>query len=316
MKLLETEIRKSKFGSSPRSLYDPIHYMMSLGGKRTRPLLTILSYTLYRDDAEKIIPYAAAVEAFHNFTLIHDDIMDQAPLRRGKVTVHQKWDVNTAILAGDVLMVKVYERFLSLEEKKLKEVLTLFNACASAVCEGQQWDMEFESSRKVSVNQYIRMIELKTAVLLGFSLELGAVLGDAPEKDKKILRDFGINLGIAFQLQDDLLDVYGDRKKFGKRPGGDIISNKKTFLLIHAMNRAKGAKGKELKRWLSAKKFDKTKKVKAVAALYDALGVRELTEKAVNRYKSKASKCLDQLSVPLRANGLRQFVQDLAIRQK
>src|SRR5258706_7400595 len=203
LSLIESEIKKQKFGNRPKSLYEPIRYIMSLGGKRLRPLLTVLSYSLYRKDIEKIIPFAAAVEAFHNFTLLHDDIMDKAPLRRGKATVHEKWNVNTAILSGDVMLVKVYEMFLGLDEKKLKAVLKIFNQCAAEVCEGQQLDMEFENKSEVSEAHYLEMIRLKTAVLLGFSLELGALLADAPAQDQKALRDFGINIGIGFQLRAD-----------------------------------------------------------------------------------------------------------------
>src|SRR5579872_7326723 len=181
LSLIEAEIAKQKFGQSPKSLYEPIRYIMALGGKRLRPLLTLLSYSLYKSDPEKIVGYAVAVEAFHNFTLLHDDIMDNAPLCRSKATVHEKWNVNTAILSGDVMLVKVYEMFLSLEENKLKEVLKIFGQCASEVCEGQQWDMEFEREKKVSEAQYLEMIRLKTAVLLGFSLELGALLAHASE---------------------------------------------------------------------------------------------------------------------------------------
>ncbi len=316
LKLLEGEIRKFRLNSQPRSLYDPIHYIMELGGKRMRPLLTLLAYGIYKENPADIVKYAVAVEAFHNFTLMHDDIMDQAPLRRGKPTVHEKWNVNTAILSGDVLLVKVYDRFLELDEKKLKEVLILFNAAAAGVCEGQQWDMEFESAKAVSEAQYLNMIELKTAVLLGFSLELGAVLGEAPAEDKKVLRQFGIDLGIAFQLKDDLLDVYGDKKQFGKQQGGDIISNKRTFLLINAIKRAKGSAARELKQWLGAKKFDKKKKVKAVTALYDDVGIQELTEKKIQHYLKRANQGLDLLSVKEKATPLRQFVDQLSGRQK
>lgn len=315
LKLLEAEIRKFRVESQPRSLYDPIHYIMELGGKRMRPLLTLLTYGLYKKNPASVVKYAVAVEAFHNFTLMHDDIMDQAPLRRGKATVHEKWNVNTAILSGDVLLVKVYDRFLELEEKKLKEVLSLFNAVAAGVCEGQQWDMEFESAKSVSETQYLNMIELKTAVLLGFSLELGAVLAEAPPEDKKVLRQFGIDLGIAFQLKDDLLDVYGDKKQFGKQQGGDIISNKRTFLLISAIKRAKGPAAKELRLWLTAKKFNKKKKVVAVTALYDALGIEALTEKKIQNYLNRAYLGLDQLTVKEKAAPLRQFVEVLSGRQ-
>ncbi len=316
LKLLEAEIRKFRVNSQPRSLYDPIHYIMELGGKRMRPLLTLLAYGLYKKNPADIVKYAVAVEAFHNFTLMHDDIMDQAPLRRGKATVHEKWDVNTAILSGDVLLVKVYDRFLELNEKKLKEVLILFNAAAAGVCEGQQWDMEFESAKSVNEAQYLKMIELKTAVLLGFSLELGAVLGEAPAEDKKVLRQFGIDLGIAFQLKDDLLDVYGDKKQFGKQQGGDIISNKRTFLLINAIKRAKGPAARELQQWLTKKKFDKKKKVKAVTALYNAMGIQELAEMKIQHYLNRANQGLNQLSVKEKAASLRQFVDQLSGRQK
>lgn len=316
LKLIEKEIRKFHFDAEPRSLYDPIHYIMSLGGKRMRPLLTMLAYQLYKEDPTFIVRYAVAVEAFHNFTLMHDDIMDQAPLRRGKATVHEKWNVNTAILSGDVMLVKVYDRFLELDGKTLKEVLALFNACAAGVCEGQQWDMEFETSPRVTEAQYLRMIELKTAVLLGFSLELGAVLAGATPSDRQGLRRFGIDLGIAFQLKDDLLDVYGDKKTFGKQQGGDIISNKRTFLLIHALQKAKGKRSDELNRWLKANKFDKKKKVKAVTAIYDALDIRGLTEKKIQHYLTRADQSLSQLSVKEKTGAIRQLVGVLAGRQK
>jgi geranylgeranyl diphosphate synthase, type II len=283
-RFIESEIKKQKFGSQPKSLYEPIRYLMSLGGKRLRPLLAMLSYSLYKNDTEKIAPYAAAVEAFHNFTLMHDDIMDKAPLRRGKATVHEKWNVNTAILSGDVMLVKVYDLFLSLEGDKLKDVLKIFNQCAAEVCEGQQWDMEFETKAKVTEAQYIEMIRLKTAVLLGFSLELGALLADASQDDRNALREFGINIGIGFQLKDDLLDVYADKKKFGKQVGGDIIANKKTFLLIKALEKAKGNDKAELKKWMGVKKFNATKKVKAVTAIYDKIGIPLLVEKKIEEY--------------------------------
>ena len=315
LRLIEAEIRRFRFKGQPKSLYDPIHYMMSLGGKRLRPLLTLLAYQLYRKDVAAVARYAAAVEAFHNFTLVHDDIMDQAPLRRGKPTVHEKWNTNTAILSGDVMLVKVYDQFLDLEPDKLGKVLSLFNTCASEVCEGQQWDMEFESMNRVTEKQYLEMIRLKTAVLLGFSLELGAVLADAPESDRKVLREFGINLGIAFQLMDDLLDVYGDKKKFGKRQGGDIVSNKKTYLLISALRRAKGKQAASLNRWLKSRKFDPKKKVKAVTELYDELQVRDLTKKKILEYIDRGDTALTKLSVA-NTELLKKFVDSLASRQR
>lgn len=315
LSLIEAEIKKQKFGSQPKSLYEPIRYIMSLGGKRLRPLLTTLSYSLYKNDVEKIIPVAVAVEAFHNFTLLHDDIMDKAPLRRGKATVHEKWNVNTAILSGDVMLVKVYEMFLALDEKKLREALSIFNQCAAEVCEGQQWDMEFENERKISEAKYLEMIRLKTAVLLGFSLELGALLADAPEKDRKALRDFGVNIGIGFQLKDDLLDVYADKKKFGKQVGGDIIANKKTFLLIKALEKAKGSQRTELEKWLTSKKFNKLKKVKAVTAIYDGLQIPALAEQKIKYFFENGFECLKSLSNPSNAKHLREFVQKLIDRE-
>jgi geranylgeranyl diphosphate synthase type II len=313
---IEEEIRQFRFDGKPRSLYDPLRYMMSLGGKRIRPLLVLLAYRLYKDDPGPAIKYAAAVEAFHNFTLVHDDIMDQAPLRRGKPTVHKKWGVNTAILSGDVMLVKVYESFQELEPTKLSEVLRLLNECATGVCEGQQMDMEFERAAAVSAASYLEMIRLKTAVLLGFSLELGAVLADAPPADRERLRQLGIDLGIAFQLKDDLLDVYGEKKKFGKQTGGDIIANKKTFLLISALKQARGKAAVALKRWLKTQKFTKSGKVKAVKAIYDELGVRAITEAKINEYLIRAFDSLDQLSRKDRAAEIRAFVEKLGGRQK
>lgn len=313
--LLEADIQEFQFSGKPRSLYEPIHYIMGLGGKRMRPMLTALAHRLYRSDTESILRYATAVEAFHNFTLVHDDIMDNAPLRRGKATVHEKWNVNTAILSGDVMLVKVYDQFLGLEPAKLKEVLALFNACAAGVCEGQQWDMEFESLTRVTESQYIEMIRLKTAVLLGFSLELGALLADAPAADRQLLRQFGEDLGVAFQLKDDLLDVYADKKKFGKQTGGDILANKKTFLLIQALKRVRGKNAAELSRWLKAKKFDKRKKVAAVTAIYDSVNVRSITESKIQEYLNRAYQSLDKLSVK-DTTALRSLVDSLAGREK
>jgi len=308
---IEQEIKKQHYGKTPVSLYEPIRYLMGLGGKRLRPMLTMLAYSLYKPDVKNIVRYAVAVEAFHNFTLMHDDIMDKAPLRRGKATVHKKWNVNTAILSGDVMLVKVYEMLLSVESDKLKRILKAFNACAAEVCEGQQWDMEFESKPTVSEDQYLNMIRLKTAVLLGFSLELGAILAGANEKECRALRQFGTNIGIGFQLKDDLLDAYADPKKFGKQVGGDIISNKKTFLLIKALEKATGKQKKLLQDWLAAKKFNKTEKVSGVKAIYDTLAIPSLAEKKVDQYFRKGFRSLAQLS---RANDGKALLVSFAER--
>jgi geranylgeranyl diphosphate synthase type II len=312
---IESEIKNQQFGLQPKSLYEPIRYIMALGGKRMRPLLVTLAYSLYKNDPEKILKYAAAVEAFHNFTLMHDDIMDNAPLRRGKSTVHEKWNVNTAILSGDVMLVKVYDLFLDLDKEILPTALSLFNKCAAEVCEGQQWDMEFETKTKVTEAQYIEMIRLKTAVLLGFSLELGALLAKASEQERVALREFGTLVGIGFQLKDDLLDVYADKKKFGKQVGGDIIANKKTYLLIKAKAKARGQHKRELEFWLNAKKFNKQKKVKAVTAIYDSLGIATLTEKKVEDYFSQGFEKLNMLPDSAQKQNLIQFTQELIRRQ-
>lgn len=313
---IEQEIKGKKYGKQPASLYDPIKYLMGLGGKRMRPMLTVLSYSLFKNDVKNIVPFAVAVEVFHNFTLMHDDIMDKAPLRRNKPTVHKKWNVNTAILSGDVMLVKVYEIFSELDPPKLNLVIKAFNTCAAQVCEGQQLDMEFEKTDKVSEAQYLTMIKLKTAVLLGFSLELGAILADASEDDRKALREFGTNVGIGFQLKDDLLDAYADPKKFGKQVGGDIIANKKTWLLINALERATGKNKRDLTMWLSAKTFKKSDKVTAIKNIYDELNLPALAEKKVNRYFDKGFEALEILNLPSSSKTtIKTFTQNLIARQ-
>ncbi len=313
---LETAINRQKFGKTPDSLYEPIRYLMQLGGKRMRPMLTLLAYSLYRDDVRRIIPYAVAVESFHNFTLMHDDIMDKAPLRRGQATVHKKWNTNTAILSGDVMLIKVYEMFNSLEAGKLKAVLTAFNKCAAEVCEGQQWDMAFETTDRVSEKQYLTMIRQKTAVLLGFALELGAILADAPEKDRKALREFGINIGIGFQLTDDLLDAFADPKKFGKQVGGDITANKKTYLLITALEQARGKKRTALRGWLTIGGYRKAEKVNAVKNLYEQLQVPVMVEKKIDQYFRKGFRNLDAISGDAaQVAALKHYAEGLLERQ-
>jgi geranylgeranyl diphosphate synthase type II len=313
---IEAEIRSLHFGSRPASLYEPIRYIMRLGGKRLRPLLTLMAYELYLDRNERIVPYAVAVEAFHNFTLMHDDIMDKAPLRRGKPTVHERWNVDTAILSGDVMLVRVYNLFLGLPDPTLRQVLSAFNHCATEVCEGQQMDMEFASRKRVSEKEYLEMIRLKTAVLLGFSLELGALLAGASEADRLALREFGTLIGIGFQLKDDILDVYAPAGKFGKQVGGDIVANKKTYLLIKALEKARGANRTSLDRWLRAKKFNPKAKVSAVTAIYDSLDIRRQAEEKVNEFFDKGFAALDRVSVAgKRKEMLASFTRSLIDRQ-
>lgn len=295
--LIEKEITRQRYGKQPASLYEPIRYLMGLGGKRLRPMLTLLSYSLFKSDVKECVPYAIAVEAFHNFTLMHDDIMDNAPLRRGYPTVHKKWNMSTAILSGDVMLVKVYEMFSKLEPGKFRDVVMTFNKCAAAVCEGQQWDMDFEKENDITESQYIDMIKQKTAVLLGFSLELGAILADASPVDRKILREYGINIGIGFQLKDDLLDAYADPGKFGKQIGGDIIANKKTYLLIKALELATGKRKSALDHWLSLKKFKAKEKVETIKSIYNDLNIPQLTERKVNLYFKRGFDKLEKTTV-------------------
>jgi geranylgeranyl diphosphate synthase type II len=290
--------------------------MMALGGKRMRPLLTLLSASIFTDDWQKALKPAIAVEVFHNFTLMHDDIMDKAPLRRNQPTVHTKWNENVAILSGDVMLVNVYELLVDVEPDKLRRVLIRFNRVAAQVCEGQQWDMNFESLGTVSEAQYLEMIELKTAVLLGFSLELGGLITGAGEADTQLLWEAGTNIGIGFQLKDDLLDVFGEQAKFGKQVGGDIIANKKTFLLIEALEKAGREERKALEYWLGAKAFDKDEKVKAVTQIYNQLNIKGLTESKMNEYFQKGLANLNGLGASeSRKEGLQQFVQQLIYRE-
>jgi geranylgeranyl diphosphate synthase type II len=288
LKRLITTIDKAigdlDLGKDLPNLYDPIYYILGLGGKRIRPLLSILAYQLYQNGYDKILKPSLAVEVFHNFTLMHDDIMDKAPIRRNKPTVHTKWNENIAILSGDVMLVRVYDLLLEVEDSIVKEVISKFNNCAAAVCEGQQMDMDFEDSDDVDVEDYLEMIKLKTAVLLGYSLEQGGLIGGASKEDLTNLKQFGINMGIGFQLMDDLLDVYADKEVFGKQVGGDIIANKKTFLLIKALELAQGINKKELEKWISLKDFDPEEKVNRITSIYNDLNIEQLTKEKINYY--------------------------------
>ncbi len=307
--LLNQELAKFEFGKHPKELYEPISYIMDLGGKRMRPILALLAYKLYQDDVQEVLRPALAVEVFHNFTLMHDDIMDNAPLRRGQATVHEKWNNNVAILSGDTMLVKAYDLLLEVPSEKLPSIVRSFNKCAVEVCEGQQIDMNFETLEKVAEAEYIEMIRLKTAVLLGFSLELGAVLGGASTEEAELLKAFGENIGIGFQLKDDLLDVYGDQSKFGKQVGGDIIANKKTFLLINALEKASGDDKRQLENWLMMKAFDKEEKVTAIKSIYDRTGIRELTESKMNSYFDLGLSQLAELPIP---ENKKQTMKDFA----
>lgn len=286
------------YGEQPDTLYAPIRYIMALGGKRIRPLLTLLGAHVFTDELSGIIKPALATEVFHNFTLLHDDLMDQAPLRRGQATVHEKWNPNVAILSGDVMLVRAYELFLEVKPELLPTVLRRFSQTAAEVCEGQQWDMNFETEAQVTIPQYLDMIRLKTAVLLGFCLELGARLAGATEEDSEHLRQFGTDIGLAFQLRDDLLDVYGDAATFGKRVGGDIISDKKTFLLLSAQAQANEDQRAILRQHIAQPVLDAEAKVKAVRAIYDELEIRPQTEALINDYFQDALQHLERIAAP------------------
>ncbi|WP_409021325.1 polyprenyl synthetase family protein [Dyadobacter sp. CY261] len=314
---LQTEFDLHSYGEAPVELYEPITYIMSLGGKRFRPLLTLLATSIFDTDITKALKPAMAVEVFHNFTLMHDDIMDRAPLRRGMPTVHEKWNANTAILSGDVMLIRAYDLLLDVPKDNLRAVLSRFNQTAAEVCEGQQLDMNFETRWDVTEEEYIGMIRLKTSVLLGFALELGGMIAGADEETVKLLYAAGENMGIGFQLKDDLLDVYGDPAKFGKQVGGDIIANKKTFLLIEALSKVEGDLKVELDRWIALEKFDNTEKVNAVTAIYNALDIRAFTEHKINEYFSRGIASLRQLrSDSIQKEVLLQFVEQLVAREK
>ncbi len=299
--ILETAIQNLTFPDQPKQLYEPIKYIINLGGKRVRPLLVLMASELFGTDAHEAIHAALAIEVFHNFTLVHDDIMDNAPLRRGKATVHEKWSTNTAILSGDVMMVEANKNLSRVNPIFLKDVLDTFNATAQGVCEGQQLDMEFEQRDDVSIEEYINMIRLKTAVLLGGALKLGAIIGKASQKDADLIHQFGENIGIAFQLHDDILDVYADPDKFGKQVGGDIIANKKTFLLLKAFELATDDKKLELQNWVERKNFDAVEKVEAIKDIYDVLNIQQIAKETMENYLNKALNIFGQIDVPERA---------------
>ncbi|TGE14884.1 polyprenyl synthetase family protein [Hymenobacter elongatus] len=309
-------LSQQRYGQAPEALYEPIRYIMALGGKRIRPLLTLLGAHLFTDDLDAILKPALGTEVFHNFTLLHDDIMDQAPLRRGQPTVHEKWNANVAILSGDVMLVRAYELFLDVRPELLPVVLRKFSQTAAEVCEGQQWDMNFETNEQVSIAQYLDMIRLKTAVLLGFCLELGALLAGATAVDADHLRQFGTDIGIAFQLRDDLLDVYGDAATFGKRVGGDIVSDKKTFLLLTAQAQATEAQRATLAQYIGQPVVDAATKVQAVRAVYDELNIRSQTEALINDYFQDALQHLDRTQAPAeRKEPLRRVALQLMERE-
>ena len=301
----------------PSSLYEPVQYVLSLGGKRIRPVLMLLGYNLWKEHPEDILMPAVGLETYHNYTLLHDDLMDNADMRRGHETVHRRWDANKAILSGDSMLVLAYQRVAQVPADKLREVLDLFTVTALEIGEGQEYDMAFEQRTDVTEDEYIEMIRLKTSVLLACALKMGALLADAPQEDAELMYQVGEQLGLAFQLQDDLLDVYGDPKVFGKAIGGDITSNKKTYMLINAANRANDSQRAELKKWITATTFDRQEKVQAVTRLYDEIGIRQLCEDKISYYFDLARQTLDRVNVPEnRKQPLRQYMDEMLHRDK
>lgn len=300
----------------PSSLYDPVRYVLSMGGKRVRPTLMLLAYNLYEENPANILMQAVALETYHNYTLLHDDLMDNADLRRGHKTVHKKWNANQAILSGDSMLVLAYQCMAVGLNEKLGDVLNLFTETALEIGEGQQYDIDFETRNDVSEDEYIEMIRLKTSVLLACALKIGAILGGASQEDADHLYKFGEQIGLAFQLQDDYLDVYGDEKVFGKAIGGDITSNKKTYMLINAFNRADDGQRAELHKWLNAEKFNREEKVKAMTGLYNQIGIDKLARQKIQYYFEESKHYLDAVSVPeTRKHELRAYAEAMMNRK-
>jgi len=295
LELIEKELANTNFIKEPNNLYEPVAYTMSMGGKRIRPVLCLLANQLFEGDINAAIKPALALEIFHNFTLLHDDIMDNADVRRSMPTVHKKWNSNVGILSGDAMLITAYQYLEGCDANLLKDALTLFNDVAIGVCEGQQYDMDFENRMDVSVDEYLRMIRLKTAILLAGSLKLGALLAGANAEQSKLIYEFGINIGIAFQLQDDYLDSFGDQDTFGKRIGGDIVCNKKTFLLLSALHCAEEKNKQELERWIQTKEFNEEQKISAIKKIYTQTEVDKKSQVLMEDYYKKAMNNLDEI---------------------
>jgi geranylgeranyl diphosphate synthase type II len=314
---VEKAIINLTFSTESAKLTDPVKYVLSIGGKRIRPVITLMACNLFRDKIDDAILPAAGLEVFHNFTLVHDDIMDQALVRRNFPTVHTKWNINQAILSGDVMAFIANDCILQTPPGLLFKVFKVYNKAAAEVCIGQQLDMDFEKASVVSQEEYLRMIELKTAVLIAASAMIGAIIGEAGDKDSELLYEFGKNLGLAFQIQDDLLDVYGDVTVFGKKSGGDIVTNKKTFLLIKALELASGSNLKILQEQLMMKEFDAEQKIKTVMDIFDQLNIRSITENLANEYISKSLFHLEKVSADReRKNELYQMATSLIGRRQ
>ena len=308
-------IESLDWSKEPKGLYEPIGYTLASGGKRIRPTLALIASALFGGKEEEVLPAALALEVFHNFTLLHDDVMDRAQVRRGRPTVHVKWNDNTAILSGDQMLIEAYRLLSKVPADKLPQVLTWFNDMATGICEGQQYDVDFEQMSDVRIADYMKMIALKTSVLLAYALKIGAYIAGATDAQQEALYQFGLHIGLAFQMQDDILDVYGDPKTFGKAIGGDICCNKKTFLLLTAMNTADAASKAELEQWLRTTDRDQ-EKIAAVTAIYNRLGVREAAEAVMEEHTATAMEQLDKLPQNAATDRLRALAEKLVTRNR
>ncbi|OCB74317.1 polyprenyl synthetase family protein [Flavobacterium crassostreae] len=290
-------LKKQSIVREPKNLYDPITYILSLGGKRMRPVLTLMAAEVFDADCVKALPAAMAVEVFHNFSLVHDDIMDAAPLRRGSITVHEKWDLNTGILSGDAMLILAYQYFEQYEPVVFMQLAQLFSKTALEVCEGQQWDVDFETRTDVTIAAYLKMIEYKTAVLVAAAMKMGAIVAGASEQNAVLIYEFGLNLGLAFQLQDDYLDAFGDPATFGKQVGGDIIENKKTYLYLKALEFSSDSVGRELQDWFASMPESNSEKINKVKEIFINSGASKATQEAIQEYTFKAFETLDKMNI-------------------
>ena len=295
--LISRHFESIKYQKEPNNLYEPIRYILSLGGKRLRPVLTLMATEVFDVDCQKALAAATAVEVFHNFSLIHDDIMDDAPLRRGNETVHEKWNINTGILSGDAMLILAYQYFEAYEPKIFQELAKLFSKTALEVCEGQQYDVDFETRDDVTIPEYLKMIEYKTAVLVAAAMKMGAIVAETTEENKNLIYDFGLNLGLAFQLQDDYLDAFGNPETFGKQVGGDIIENKKTYLYLKAMEFASANEMEQLLHLFSFQSSENTDKINSVKGIFNQTGASAATQKAIENYTFKALETLAKMNI-------------------
>ena len=292
-----TYLESQSINKEPKNLYEPIEYILRLGGKRMRPVLTLMASEVFDTDYKAALPAAMAVEVFHNFSLVHDDIMDDAPLRRGQETVHEKWDLNTGILSGDAMLILAYQYFEQYEPVIFRDLAKLFSKTALEVCEGQQWDVDFERRNDVSIPEYLKMIEYKTAVLVAAAMKMGAIVAKTSAKEAELIYDFGLNLGLAFQLQDDFLDAFGDPKTFGKQVGGDIIENKKTYLYLKAREFSSVQKASELQELFSLQLEDNTEKIETAKSIFNQSGASKATQEAIEMYTLKAFETLEKMDI-------------------